>query len=1030
MVKSWEVMRRFWIAVIGAFLLLGIVFLLLGLVKPTPTPIPVRAGEFEDSIPQKRVRELISLAFPQGLKVAGAKTPFKVTHRSEEKTADFNFNALGAVWESDLPEGDEVSFEVRFRQEMGGWGEWQKVEEEDDLKEEPPPGTYFGRLLSAGDAKHFQYRAIFTLKTVKKIPSVPKIKLIYIDSRGEKKERGRSVGALLRDALLAVRSFFEFNGYEVQADSPSADVPMITRSGWGADESYRFDKKGDEIWTRSYRGVKKMIVHHTVFNDPNPKVAVRAIYYYHAKVYGWSDIGYNFLIDRSGNIYEGRYGGDGVVAGHALRYNWGSVGVAVLGDFRYDNLNNQIRNALDKIAVWKFTRHGVDPTIKTHFIDRTLPAAFGHGEVLTTACPGNNLQKYVPTLRSHARFIPQEIVVRFKPGTTDGSIANFAKKLNLTEASRHPRNVRRFRFGNKRVVSEVLRVVSREGTVSYSQANYIQRAVLTPDDPEFPNQWSLTKIKAAQAWDISPGGSAEVTVAVIDTGVAYENYADAKGTYAQATDFGGTTFTAGYDFINHDSHANDDHGHGTAVASIIAATTNNSLGIAGIAYASKVMPVKVLDRYGYGTDVTVADGIYFAVDNGAKVLNLSLGGSVGSPTLRNAVSYAVKKKGASVVAAAGNQGIKGLLYPARYDEVIAVGASDLNGDRLYYSNYGTRLDLLAPGGDLNADLDENGTKDGILLETLDITTPGDYTQFKFSLGQGTSFAAPHVSAAVALMVSQATIWPQSLERFVVWRAKNLVLDASGSVSIASATPPYLNGTLIRALGQRTVYLVEDGKRRKISNPRIFETQFRWENILPTDEYTVSTYPLGAGVKYADGTLLKGSTSSIYVMSNEQKRKIGSPTIFGKLGYRKERILTVSDDLLAAYPNGLGVNSSSVHPDGSLVRGVGSSAIYLVEAGKKRKVPNPAIFNTNFVRGDYILSVSSTKVAGYPKDTAITHGGGAVIKGTATTIYLISDGQKCHIKSPAAFHDLGFSSESIITVKDAHLDLYPTGNPIR
>jgi len=785
-------MKKLWVAIIGALVLLGIAFLILGLVKPTPPSVPVRAGEFEDSIPKKRVQELISLAFPEGIKVAGAKVPFKVTHQSPEQTADFTFNALGSIWEIDLPKGDKVAFEVRFKEESGGWSDWQGIEEEDDLKEEPPPKTFYGRLLSTGDALQFQYRAVFTLGRVKPVPSVPKIKLTYIDSRGKEKAKGRSIGTVFRDAFLAVRNFLEFDGYEVSADSPSADIPVISRANWGADESYRFDKKGNEIWSRSYRTTKKMIVHHTVFSDPDPKAAVRAIYYYHAIVYGWSDIGYNFLIDRAGNIYEGRYGGDGVVAGHALRYNWGSIGVAVLGDFRYDKLNNQIRNALDKIAVWKFTRHGVDPTLKTYFIDRKLPSAFGHGVVLATACPGVNLENYVPTLRSHARFMPQKILVKFKSGVSGNQISNFARKLHLTEVSRHQNNVRRFRFSNKYVVGGMLSAISKEGIVSYARANYIRQATLTPNDPEFPNQWSLNKIKAPEAWDISPGGDSSVTVAVVDTGVAYESYSDVRGTYAKATDFTGTTFVSGYDFINNDAHANDDHGHGTAVASIIASTTNNSLGIAGIAYAAKIMPVKVLDQYGYGTDVTVADGIYWAANNGAKVLNLSLGGTVSTPILSEAVNYAIRRKRAIVVAAAGNQGREGLLYPARYTDVVAVGASDLNDSRTWYSNYGAGLDFLAPGGDLNADLDNNGTKDGILFETLDINTPKDFTQFEFALGQGTSFAAPHVSAVLALVISSSTGNVGTAEQIhaISKTVSNGVIDSASAVSNApSETKP-------------------------------------------------------------------------------------------------------------------------------------------------------------------------------------------------------------------------------------------------
>jgi len=758
-----------------------------------------------------------------------------------------------------------------------------------------------------------------------------------------------------------------------------------------------------------------MIVHHTVFNDRDPKAAMRAVYYYHAVTLGFGDILYSFLVDRNGNIYEGRYGGEGVVAGHTRGYNWGSLGVAVLGDFRYDTVTNQIKNALDRIAVWEFTKHGVDPTLNTFFVDRTLPSIFQHGYVRPTACAGTNLNNYVPTLKSHARFMPQEILVKFGGGVSDGEITGFAGRLQLTEVSRHQNRVRRFRFGNGRTVGQVLSAASNEDIVAYARANYIRQMTLTPDDPEFVNQWSLTQIKASEAWDISPGGDSTVTIAVLDTGVAYENYSDIGGVYAQATDFGGTTFVPGYDFINNDAHANDDHGHGTAVASILAATTNNSIGIAGIAYAAKIMPVKVLDQYGAGTDVTIADGIYWAVDNGAKVLNLSLGSVDHSPILKEAVDYVIKVKGAVVVAAAGNQGRGSLLYPARYSDVVAVGASNMNGNRAWYSNYGEGLDLLAPGGDLKADSDKNGTADGILFEMIKkVQNPRDFTNFEFRLGHGTSFATPHVSATAAIMVSRGTIWPESLERFI----KMSVLDMSAAVSKASSALPHPNGVLLRAGSSPAVYSFESGVRRLVPNRSVFLERYGdWGKVASVSPYTVSTYSQDSQVGYPDGTLLKGSAKTVYVLEKGKRRGFASRAIFEGLGYRWEGVIPLSDAELGKYPAGDSI-SSLKYPDGTLMRRSSTSAaVYYLENGKRRLITSSAAFLSFGFEWEDVL-VAGKYFANYPEGSPLLFGEGALLKGSAPTVYIVSEGKLRPIASREAFTDLGFRWDKVIQVDDS------------
>jgi serine protease len=267
------------------------------------------------------------------------------------------------------------------------------------------------------------------------------------------------------------------------------------------------------------------------------------------------------------------------------------------------------------------------------------------------------------------------------------------------------------------------------------------------------------------AWDISDGSG--VVVAVVDTGVAYENY----DRYTQATDLADTTFVPGYDFANSDSHPNDDHSHGTHVAGTISQDTNNDRGVAGVAFGATIMPVKVCDSNGDCPSAAVADGITWATDNGADVINLSLGGSTPRSIYETAVNHAYNN-GVVVVAASGNaNGPVG--YPAVYENAIAVGAVRYDETRSYYSNYGYGLDLVAPGGDTNVDQNGDGYTDGVLQQTI-IFNFFNPSEFDYVRLQGTSMAAPHVAGVAALLIAQGTYTtPDQVRQVLQSTAKDL-----------------------------------------------------------------------------------------------------------------------------------------------------------------------------------------------------------------------------------------------------------------
>lgn len=305
-----------------------------------------------------------------------------------------------------------------------------------------------------------------------------------------------------------------------------------------------------------------------------------------------------------------------------------------------------------------------------------------------------------------------------------------------------------------KTVEQFLSDIQQLPSVESAQFDYLCYMSKIPNDPYYSMQWNFRHVGAENAWLLTNGGKSEVVVAVLDSGIAYENY----GSYTIAPDLVGTAFTHPYNFIDNTSHANDDEGHGTHVAGTIAQATNNGIGVAGLAYRSTLMPVKVLNSKGVGSSGTLAQGIRWAADNGAKVINMSLGfpvGSDGGKVVRDAIAYAYYK-GVILVAASGNDASEtwytgGVSYPAAFNQCIAVGAIRYDKKNAYYSNYGPELTCVAPGGDITVDQNKDGYPDGILQQTI---AKGNPQKFGYYFYQGTSMATPHVSAAAALFVSR------------------------------------------------------------------------------------------------------------------------------------------------------------------------------------------------------------------------------------------------------------------------------------
>jgi len=279
----------------------------------------------------------------------------------------------------------------------------------------------------------------------------------------------------------------------------------------------------------------------------------------------------------------------------------------------------------------------------------------------------------------------------------------------------------------------LLAALSRDPRVEHAEPMTLYRATFVPDDPLYEKQWHFKRVGAERAWSYSCGQG--VTVAVIDTGVACFD----RGPFSRGTDLGGTRCEGGWNFVDDSPEAADDNGHGTHVAGTIAQTTNNALGAAGLAFCATLMPVKVLTRQGFGTVANVAEGIRWAAEEGAQVINLSLGGPMRSRILEDAVNHALSR-GVVVVAAAGNSG-RTVGYPAAYPGVVAVSATDDSDKIASFSSRGPEVTIAAPGVRVTQQTVCNGGRDRCEV---------------FGTFSGTSMASPHVAGVAAMVEGLGT----------------------------------------------------------------------------------------------------------------------------------------------------------------------------------------------------------------------------------------------------------------------------------
>ncbi len=362
------------------------------------------------------------------------------TYLSPVKKAPIRFTGLGMKWHQVKPEGTSAKVDVRFMED-GKWTEWYDIENESNTDDSDPameldynPSAF----IATNETDTFQYKVSLSSELPDITPVIENFEFTYINSAGKIVGSVETISASIpEDTLVRLLGVTATENLLVKRTTASSGPKIIARSEWGADEGLRlwqedrppeqlvtlpsdyYVKYADEMkivrkveltddgkkltWPLDYpEKVRKIIIHHTAttkdLNDPEK--AIRDIYYYHAISKGWGDIGYNYIIDQKGNIYEGRYGGDGVVGAHAGGGNVGSIGIAVLGNYQSTDVPQKALDALESLIKVKIDKYGIDPTGTSVFRGVNSQNIMGHRDIMATTCPGDKFFALLPSIRS------------------------------------------------------------------------------------------------------------------------------------------------------------------------------------------------------------------------------------------------------------------------------------------------------------------------------------------------------------------------------------------------------------------------------------------------------------------------------------------------------------------------------------------------------------------------------------------------------------------------------------------------------
>ncbi|MEW6233584.1 MAG: S8 family serine peptidase [Chloroflexota bacterium] len=472
-------------------------------------------------------------------------------------------------------------------------------------------------------------------------------------------------------------------------------------------------------------------------------------------------------------------------------------------------------------------------------------------------------------------FAPGEVLLKFKPGTTAFARGLAAAQVAAQEVDHIPQiNVRRWKVTPGKEL-ETIAALKKNPTVQYAELNYIAYAIGTPSDTYFSYQWGMAKINAPQAWDITTGIST-TKIAILDTGIDADHEDLASKTVLRRN-----LTTSGTD--------DDLYGHGTHVAGIAAAATNNGIGVAGVGYNAVLMSYKVLGDDGVGSYSWLANGITWAADDGAKVINMSLAGLYPSQALQDAVNYA-HGKGSLIVAAAGNCAqscwdpvsqrylTNPDMYPAAYANVVAVAATNQSDQWATFSEYRPYVDLAAPGVSIFSTLPNHSNW---------ISTNYGYPLNYYYL-QGTSMATPHVSGLAALIWTVAPdVTNDQVESIMESTAVDLGvvgrddyfgwgrIDAYAAVKKASPTLSASPASLFYMAddttdpGSKSVTVSNSAYNQVITWAATVPTSTAWLTVTPTTGIATTSSPATLSVQASRPGAYGTYTSPITITSTTQ-----------------------------------------------------------------------------------------------------------------------------------------------------------------
>lgn len=698
-----------------------------------------------------------------------------------------------------------------------------------------------------------------------------------------------------------------------------------------------------------------------------------------------------------------------------------------------------------------------------------------------------------------AKYVPGELIIKFKENQIPQNGQFNGQKIEPIFKNHLDDELGQFykiKLPQNADLAKTQIDFEKSAEVEKTSLNYLARASYTPNDPKYTDatQWGLAKINMSSAWDITQGSS-EVVIANIDSGVDTDHEEISGKIWVNTADpINGLDDDAngliddniGWDYIANVGYAtygapcinrdpadpnrtadNDpnpeptgldedqclipgvDNGvnHGTYTAGIAAANTNNALGIAGVCPNCKIMALRVLDDEGWGTWTDIANAITYAGDKGAEVISMSLAGPYDETVIAAAVHHSYEA-GSVLVSAAGNGDAYGVGYdisPAasklspicndNYDyldsgenQMIGAGATNPSDQKTGFSNYSVKyVDVSAPGENIYSLANGAGA---------------------YASGSGTSASTPFAAGVAGLLKSLYPTWDNKAVRDATIDLISNInsLNPSywgkigGRLNAERALDPNerLNGsgTVIKGANYPGIYLLENGQKRHIVNPEVFNSYYRsWGYYANISFSQLDNYPNGPDIIFRQGTLIKSiGYPEVYQVEypSALKRHIVSPAIFSGLGFDWGSVIETNVNLVALHPLGSDLNTVGSHVAGALVKTNSAPEVYLLdmEGGTKykRHITSPEVLNLYFRWQDVII-INDLEMNSYPGGSDYRFQDGALLKGTGPEIYLISYGKKRHFTSPDSYLYRGHNFNQYISVLDLELANYANGEDL-